>query len=39
MSNLVLIEPELADIFPDAESVNRASNFGGYGEAEHAAGN
>jgi hypothetical protein len=23
-SNLVLIEPELADVFPDAESVNRA---------------
>jgi hypothetical protein len=23
-TNLVLIEPELADVFPDAESVNRA---------------
>ena len=26
-TNLVLIEPELADVFPDTESVNRALRF------------
>jgi hypothetical protein len=26
-TNLVLVEPELADVFPNAESVNRALRF------------